>query len=62
METSYDIQSDGMYACMIQKINVSAELDRTEIKELGRKTQYLRYVNFPVEITVSIELLYDYQI
>lgn len=50
--------SDGNeYSCSIQSINVSVNLGRDQILELGRKTPYFRYVTFPVEVTSEIETI-----
>lgn len=35
---------------MIQRINISTDLSREKINELGRRGPYFRYINFPVEI------------
>lgn len=40
----------------ISNITVSLNLGREEIRELGRRTPYVRYVNFPVEVTTEIEV------
>jgi len=37
-----------------QNIGVSCNLDREEICELGRKTSYHKYVNFPVKTESEI--------
>lgn len=41
---------EGLYNCHIQKINVSKDLGRTEIMELGRRGPYTRFVQFPVKV------------
>lgn len=38
----------------VTNITVSMNLGREELRELGRRTPYLRYINFPVEITTEI--------
>jgi hypothetical protein len=38
----------------VTNITVSMNLGREELRQLGRRTPYLRYVNFPVEITTEI--------
>jgi hypothetical protein len=38
----------------VTNITVSMSLGREELRQLGRRTPYLRYVNFPVEITTEI--------
>ena len=49
--------SDGVHGAHIQNISVSVDLGREALNELGRKTPYFRYVNWPVEVTTDIELL-----
>lgn len=39
----------------IQTVTISADLGREELFELGRRGPYHRFVNFPVEVTTSIE-------
>lgn len=41
----------------IQSVSVSMNLGRESIYNLGRRTPFLRYVNFPVEITTEIEII-----
>lgn len=45
----------GCYSAAIQSIKVSANLGRESLLELGRKGPYFRYVNFPVEVSTTIE-------
>lgn len=45
------------YRCSIQSINVSVNLGRDQILELGRKSPYFRFVTFPVEVTSEIEII-----
>lgn len=40
----------------ISSITITANLGREEIRELGRRTPFIRYINFPVEITCEIEV------
>lgn len=50
--------ADGTnYSCAVQNINVSVNLGRDQILELGRKTPYFRFVTFPVEVTSEIEII-----
>ena len=50
--------ADGLaYSCSIQNINISVNLGRDQILELGRKASYCRYVTFPVEVTSEIEVI-----
>ena len=39
----------------IQSITITANLGREQIKELGSRTPFIRYVNFPAEITCEIQ-------
>ena len=41
----------------ISNITVSFSLGREQIRELGRRTPYYRYVNFPVEISTEIQVV-----
>ena len=41
----------------IQSINISADISRENIFELGQKKTVARFVNFPVEITCDIEVI-----
>lgn len=45
------LDSDGNYLVHVQGINISCDLGREAMYELGRKGVYCRYVNFPVQIT-----------
>jgi hypothetical protein len=48
--------SGGIPAGMkIQSVKVSMNLGREQIRELGRRTPFYRYIKFPVEITSEIE-------
>lgn len=52
-----DQNSDGDFASHIQSINITADLGRDPIFELGRKAPYHRFVTFPVEVTTDIEII-----
>lgn len=52
-----NIDASGNIGAHIQNISVSVDFNRTEIFELGRKTAYFRYADFPVQITTEIEVL-----
>ena len=41
----------------IQNFNCSVDLGREQINELGTRIPYSRYVNFPVEVTSSFEVI-----
>lgn len=38
-------------------ITISANLGRESINELGRRSPYYRYINFPVEVTAEVEVV-----
>ena len=40
--------------CKVSNVTVSMNLGREQIRELGRRTPYYRYINFPVEITTEV--------
>jgi len=50
------VQPNGNYPCAVQSINVSANLNRDSLYELGHKGAYFRPVGFPVEVTCDIEI------
>lgn len=52
-----DIGDNGLYSTMIQNIKITADLDREELFELGRKSQYYKFVDFPIEVTEEIKAL-----
>jgi hypothetical protein len=45
-----------VFGAHIQTITVSTNLGRTALNELGRRTPYFRYVEFPVDVTCDIEV------
>lgn len=47
--------TSGNLTAHVQSITVSTDLGREELNELGKRTPYFRYVNFPVEVTCEIE-------
>ena len=49
--------SGGQYGAHIQSINITADLGREELFELGRKGTYHRFVTFPVEVTSEITII-----
>jgi hypothetical protein len=56
-----DLQSDGTYSAHVQNIQVSVDLNRESLYELGRKTPFFRFVNFPVTVNTAITtLMTDY--
>jgi hypothetical protein len=42
--------------CKINSVKVSMNLGREQIRELGRRTPYYRYIKFPVEVTTEFEV------
>jgi hypothetical protein len=40
----------------ITSLTITANLNREEIRELGQRRPFIRYINFPVEITCEIEV------
>jgi len=53
-------ENENLYSSMIQSINISIDLTRQEMPELGRRGPYCRNVEFPIEITEEIKLLQCY--
>lgn len=47
----------GVPRVHLQNINISCDLNRESVQELGRKGPYTRYANFPVEVTCEIEAI-----
>ena len=41
----------------IQNISMNCDLNRESIQELGKKAPYIRYANFPVEVTSEFEVI-----
>ena len=53
-----DKTADGTaYRARIQNITTSVDLGREELFQLGKKSPYHRYVNFPVEVSTEISAL-----
>jgi len=50
-------QSAGVYGCSVQSINISTDLNREGLRELGRKGFYFRFVGFPVDVQTQIEYI-----
>ncbi len=56
-DMSFQSASGGIPANMkLQSVKVSLNLGREQLRELGSRTPYLRYVKFPVEVTTEIEV------
>jgi len=51
------VADDGTFVAPLQTVTVSCDLGRDQIFELGRKSPYHRFVNFPVEVRTEIEVL-----
>lgn len=51
-----------MFDTHVQHINVSCDLKREQLNELGRKGPYHRFLNFPVDITIKIRPHHRYHI
>ena len=47
----------GAYGSHMQSVNVSVDLGRTELFELGQRGPYHRFADFPTEVTCAIEVL-----
>jgi hypothetical protein len=47
---------DSPFRHAIQRVNVSTNLGRETMFELGRRGPYHRYVNYPVEVTADIRV------
>ena len=41
----------------IQSINISTDFGREDIYELGKRAPYYRAPNFPIEVTIDIEMI-----
>jgi len=51
-----DTDANGYLTAHVQTLSVSCDLGREALNELGRRTPYFRYVNFPVEVTSEVEV------
>jgi hypothetical protein len=49
-------ENSGLYSSMIQRINISKDISREQIYELGRRGPYFKYVNFPIEVSCEIKI------
>jgi hypothetical protein len=49
--------TDSSFYCSVQNIQISTDLGRDAIYQMGRKTPYFRYVTFPVEVRTEIEIM-----
>lgn len=55
--TNNAVSGSGMYEVAFQSVRPSVNLGREQLLELGRRGPFFRYVQFPVEVTCSIEVL-----
>ncbi|MFQ3578574.1 MAG: hypothetical protein SNJ71_00355 [Bacteroidales bacterium] len=55
--TGYNLMTSGKFGAAIQNINISCNLGREALNQLGTRKPFYRYVNFPVEVTTEIEVL-----
>jgi hypothetical protein len=54
------VNADGSYAVPLQSVSISADLGRTPIYELGRKSPFIRYVNPQIEVRTEYEVISQY--
>jgi hypothetical protein len=52
--TNIEIAGSG-YGAHLQTVTISTTLGRTDMNELGRKSPYYRYANYPVDVTCAIQ-------
>jgi len=48
---------DGGYLPRIQSIQITTDFGRPEIFQLGKRSPYCRYIDFPVEVKTTIEIV-----
>lgn len=53
-------EPDDCFKSMIQRVNISCELGRKELYELGKKGPYHRFVNFPVKLDYTLPIDENY--
>jgi len=53
--SGYNIDT-GVFSAHLQDINISANLGRTDLLELGRRRPYYKYANFPIEVDCTIAM------
>lgn len=58
-KTNSTLPSDIQSTDHIQSVEVSVDITREEIYELGQKTPYYRAVSFPVTVTTTFEVITD---
>lgn len=47
----------GVFGASVQSVRISCDFGRTGLKELGRKLDYHKYIDFPVDVTTDIEII-----
>jgi len=52
-----DLDTDGFYKCKLQSFSTSINVGRTPLLELGHKTPYFRYAQFPAEVRTEFTIL-----
>lgn len=55
--SGYNISTNGVYGASFQSINLSANFNRENMFELGRRKPYHRYAGFPVEVRSEFEIM-----
>lgn len=54
--TGVNVATNGVYAAHIQNVTVNTSLGRSDLFELGSRSPYFRYAEFPTEVTTTIEI------
>lgn len=54
--SGYNLESAGVFGVHIQDVSLSTSLGREDLFELGRKTPYYKYANFPVAVDCTINI------
>jgi hypothetical protein len=49
--------SGGKHAVHIQSVDISVDLGREELRELGQRGPYHRFIELPAEVTTTIEII-----
>lgn len=48
--------SDGQLSAHVQNVSVACDLGRSDLFELGRRSPYYKFINFPITVTTTFEL------
>lgn len=56
-EKYYNLLVDGQYGAHIQRTSVSVDLGREDMFELGQRSSFHKFINFPVEVTSEFTIL-----